>query len=273
MPRRVKRLLKVTLVRLTPYLPGLGRLRSIYRTQVRRGSADRVASTQRQKDAFVARISGIDAASRERLEAFENVYMGQNGREHVETVARLHARRYFAMSEILSSLSLAPGAASLEVGCGPGIMSMVLASEHPDLKCSAVDRYQRPIEIGVGLARALKLRVNLLALEGAQVDTAFPADSFDVVFLCEVLEHMEYGEAQRGLLTATLKAGGTVIVTVPYEDRIPSPGHLTDFTRATLTALLEPFAGPLRWHEAERTDYGLENHFIVSFSPRAATTN
>lgn len=271
MRHRVKRLLKVALVRLTPYLPGLGRLRAIYRAKAGRSRGSLVELTQRQRDAFVARIGAIDAASRERLEAFENVYMEQDGREHVEVVARTHARRYFAMSEVLSSLAPASGATSLEVGCGPGIMSMVLASEHPRLKFSAVDRFHRPIEIGQGLAKALGLDVQLLALEGAEVDTAFAAGSFDIIFLCEVLEHMVYGEAQTALLRATMKtvkAGGMVIVTVPYEDRIPSPGHLTDFTRTSLTDLLTPFAQGLRWHEAERHDYGLENHFIVSFSPR-----
>ncbi|MDH3499864.1 MAG: hypothetical protein OEM97_07065, partial [Acidimicrobiia bacterium] len=61
---------------------------------------------------------------------------------------------------------------------------------------------------------------------------------------------------------AAIRKTGVVVVTVPYEDRIPSPGHLTEFTRPMLRALLGSEASHVMDLDAARSSFGLEKHFV-----------
>lgn len=249
-------------------VPAVKNLRRLYRSLRGGGPPGPDTGFHAGRAKLIERLKEPDPKTKQKLEAFKRVYQEQTGLDHVQVVARNHGHRYYAMSHLLGGLEPGPGQRCLEVGCGPGLMSMVFKMEHRNLDFAAVDRYERPIQIGRITSDFLGSPVDLRSVEGAKLTDVFDKNLFDIVFLCEVLEHLEYGEPQRELLEATMevtKPGAQVVVTVPFEDRIPSPGHLTEFSREMLTALLEPYAVELRWHEDLRTLYKMEKHFIVSF--------
>jgi 2-polyprenyl-3-methyl-5-hydroxy-6-metoxy-1,4-benzoquinol methylase len=88
---------------------------------------------------------------------------------------------------------------------------------------------------------------------GTLSDAGLPADSFDVVTLWGVLEHLPDPAAQLRLANRVLRDGGELVVAVPYVrslnravarlgrhdwDMLCEPGHLYHFDRRTLTRLV-----------------------------------
>jgi protein-L-isoaspartate O-methyltransferase len=103
------------------------------------------------------------------------------------------------------------GCRVLEVGCGTGVQSLVLARRSPRAKFVAIDRNAASL----ALARRAARRARLANVEFRRADVfalPFGEASFDHVFVCFVLEHL--AEPGRGLteLQRFLKPGGTVTV-------------------------------------------------------------
>ncbi len=180
---------------------------------------------------------------------------------------RVHGRRYLAMVELLDTLDVGDGPLEiLEIGCNTGYLSLFIKEHHPDYRVVAVDRAPVQIEANRLLGSTYDHEVEFVVLEGASATEELGAEAFDVVFLCEILEHLHHdSELQHEVLRealASIRATGVVVVTVPYEDRIPSPGHLTEFTRDMLRALLESEASHVMDLDGARAHFGLEKHFI-----------
>jgi methionine biosynthesis protein MetW len=140
------------------------------------------------------------------------------------------------------------GARVLEVGCGTGSLSRIVADT-----CAAevvgIEPDSRRAERAT--ARGLEVHVGYLSLE-----LIHKIGLFDVVLLADVLEHVPNPQAILLLSRQTLRVGGTVVVSVPnvahWSVRVDlvrgrfqyQPGfimdatHLRWFTLDTLRALL-----------------------------------
>jgi SAM-dependent methyltransferase len=91
---------------------------------------------------------------------------------------------------------------------------------------------------------------------GPIANAPFERESFDVVTLWAVLEHVYHPRAVLREVRGFLKPGGTAIILVPNFNSIPArlmrhddvPRHLTMFTRATLQRmLLTEQLAPVEW--------------------------
>jgi SAM-dependent methyltransferase len=105
-----------------------------------------------------------------------------------------------------------PGSRVLEAGCGVGAQTVTLARRSPRAHFTSIDispaslaaARERVEEAGVR-DRVELLQADLLALP-------FTAPSFDHVFVCFVLEHMERPAHALAALSAQLKPGGSLTV-------------------------------------------------------------
>jgi SAM-dependent methyltransferase len=116
------------------------------------------------------------------------------------------------LSELLHCDTRFPaGSRVLEAGCGVGAQTVFLARNSPGAKFTSVD------VSADSLARARE-RVRAAGLENVAFELAdlkslsFPAESFDHVFVCFVLEHLADPLEALASLRLCLRPGGTVTV-------------------------------------------------------------
>ncbi len=120
---------------------------------------------------------------------------------------------------ILQQATIAPNAVGLELGCGNGFQSMLLASQCRWLVSTDLPS-PNPHTHTVGMDKAQTLLsscgVRNIHLVGAAAETLpFPDAQFDFVFSSSVLEHVA-GRREAGReMARMLKPGGQMIIAVP----------------------------------------------------------
>lgn len=101
-----------------------------------------------------------------------------------------------------------PGSRVLEAGCGVGAQTRILLRRHPDIALTAVDLSDAYL---AQAAAALENEAERVVFQQADIhDLPFPAEHFDHVFLCFVLEHLDHPASALAELKRVLKKGGTV---------------------------------------------------------------
>jgi len=117
--------------------------------------------------------------------------------------------RYRAILRLLAGERLGP---TLAIGCGYGIFDRLLPD---DLELTGIDLADREIEFAQAWAKTQ--RPSYRYWRGSLEDFHFEAQSFDLILLSEVLEHVTEAEAAKLLATALslLQPGGRLLVTVP----------------------------------------------------------
>ena len=112
--------------------------------------------------------------------------------------------------ELLHSDTSYPAASTvLEAGCGVGAQTVTLASNSPQALITSID----VSEISLAAARKAVQAAGIsnVALQQANIfDLPFPTNSFDHVFLCFVLEHLDHPVEALRALKRVLKPGGTI---------------------------------------------------------------
>jgi SAM-dependent methyltransferase len=94
----------------------------------------------------------------------------------------------------------------LDVGCGDGTITNLLAA---DLDVTGVDISAKALE-----------HVKAPTRVGSAEEVPFQDDSFDVVLLAEVIEHLTPEQCRRAIAEAERVARSTVIVTVPNRENL-----------------------------------------------------
>jgi SAM-dependent methyltransferase len=122
----------------------------------------------------------------------------------------------------------------LDVGCGRGFV--LAALERAGMTGCGLEMHQR------GLAYARRKTRGLLVCDSA-AHLPFTAQ-FDLVTLCDVIEHVDDDVALLRQARDVLAAGGSVLVTVPAHPALWSAvdgysGHKRRYTRSSLIAVLQ----------------------------------
>jgi len=111
----------------------------------------------------------------------------------------------------------------LDVGCYEGHFSIGLGAQNPDTQIAGVDIASTNIKI----ANELNRYPNICFVQGFAEDVSnlFPAKSFDLIMLLEILEHVISVEEVLGAAFSVLKDGGRIVITVPAEEDHHDQSH------------------------------------------------
>jgi ubiquinone/menaquinone biosynthesis C-methylase UbiE len=116
------------------------------------------------------------------------------------------------LTELLHNDTVYPaGSSVLEAGCGVGAQTVILAKNSPEAYFTSIDISPASLEA----AAVVVARENLtnVSLQNANIfSLPFPEESFDHVFVCFVLEHLQDPIGALRHLMPVLKRGGTITV-------------------------------------------------------------
>jgi ubiquinone/menaquinone biosynthesis C-methylase UbiE len=168
---------------------------------------------------------------------------------HHESVLRSHRRRTaansaaFLLPHLLSDMTL------LDVGCGPGTVTVDLAERLTQGSVVGVDASDDVLESARGLADAHGTK-NISFEHANAYELPFEDDSFDVVFAHQLLQHLSDPVAALREMKRVAKPGGFVAVRdADYEAMAwyPESAELTEWNmlyhEVTHTYGFEPDAG------------------------------
>jgi len=116
------------------------------------------------------------------------------------------------LAQLLHSDTVYPaGSSILEAGCGVGAQTVFLAANNPEAMITSIDISEDSLvkaKETVG-----KTGITNVVFQKADIfDMPFEAESFDHIFLCFVLEHLENPLAALKNLTKYLRKGGSLTV-------------------------------------------------------------
>jgi ubiquinone/menaquinone biosynthesis C-methylase UbiE len=104
-----------------------------------------------------------------------------------------------------------PGSKVLEAGCGTGAQTIILARNNPDSRFLSVDISNDSLKTAAERIRAGNV-TNVNFQQADLFELPFESESFDHIFVCFVLEHLEDPVAALVRLGRVLKKGGTITV-------------------------------------------------------------
>ncbi|MCP4683484.1 MAG: methyltransferase domain-containing protein [Desulfobacterales bacterium] len=137
-------------------------------------------------------------------------------RKYLHGYSAREVRRLYEQSVILEDLLhsgsiFPPGSNILEAGCGVGAQTVILAEKNPESKIISIDVSEDSLVKAQSLIREKEIS-NVIFMQDDIQDISFARESFDHVFVCFVLEHLEQPlEALIGL-KEVLKTNGTITV-------------------------------------------------------------
>ncbi|QYJ00067.1 class I SAM-dependent methyltransferase [Thalassovita mediterranea] len=158
-------------------------------------------------------------------------------------------------------LSRAAGVRALDVGAGDGYLTARLTENCEDVIGLEYE--------DAGVASATEMLAgfpNASVLKGSAYEIPFENNSFDVVTMADVIEHLEAPEAAVVEMARVAKPNSATFVTTPQwrADRVWDVRHVKEYTPEELKELMERafrnvemvYAWPQRWSDFYRTKIG-----------------
>lgn len=137
-----------------------------------------------------------------------------NGKQYVHSYSEREAERLVDQATTLAGIlhsgtEYPPRSMVLEVGCGVGAQTQILARKSPQAKFMSIDISAESLKIGRERITSEGL-ANVTFLRGDIFDMPFREESFDHVFACFVLEHLPSPVEALLHMRKVLKRGGSI---------------------------------------------------------------
>jgi ubiquinone/menaquinone biosynthesis C-methylase UbiE len=161
---------------------------------------------------------------------------------------------------IVEKSGIRPGMRVADVGAGTGLFSLLFAEAvGPSGRVYAVDIIPKFLAHTAARAKKAGLR-NLETRLGNERSVQLPANSVDVVFLCDAYHHFEYPRSMNASMWKALRPGGTLVLI----DFVRIPGKTPAGTLAHVRAGEEVFTSELLaagFEKVENVPLLTENYF------------
>lgn len=144
---------------------------------------------------------------------------------------------------------------AIEIGCGEGFSTERLRKMLPESVHMSASEFVAEL-----VPRAQERNPGIIVIQESVYDLTHEDASFDLVFLLEVMEHLDYPEKALEEIRRVLKPGGVLIVGVPREplwralnmargkylkDFGNTTGHLNHWSSRSLIRFVEKNFGPV----------------------------
>lgn len=131
--------------------------------------------------------------------------------DHSSGVLRTHSWRNVANSAAYLTPHLKPGLRVLDIGCGPGSLTIDLAKHTPDGQVIGIDYVPDPLD--QARLAATQAGVNNVEFEVGDIHSLdFPDDTFDIVHAHQVLQHISDPIKALQEMRRVAKPGGIVAI-------------------------------------------------------------
>lgn len=112
-----------------------------------------------------------------------------------------------------------PGLRILDVACGSGVKSFVLAQDDPGARVTALD-FPKVLEVTAKVAEAMGVAKQVAFLSGDALTADFGTKEFDIILLGAILYYFNPQQVKEILQRAckALKPGGLVVISSPIAD-------------------------------------------------------
>jgi ubiquinone/menaquinone biosynthesis C-methylase UbiE len=157
---------------------------------------------------------------------------------------------------ITSGVTQKKKAKAVEIGCGEGFSTQRLAAMLPKGVTLSASEYVKAM-----IPRAKKNNPGIAVIEESAYELTYKDKSIDMIFLLEVLEHLDYPDKALAEIARVLKPDGFLVLGVPREPLWcmlnmargkylkhfgNTPGHLNHWSTLTLQAYLMRHFGTLK---------------------------
>lgn len=169
-------------------------------------------------------------------EYWNNVYRAEceSGKAHSDD----YSRDYGPIHDEI--VGLIPGGSSvLDIACGPGLLCRKIRQRLPSSRVVGIDFSEYMIAQNRRRDHALGIDYRCVDIREA---LATVGGTFDVVTMCEILEHLDEPEGIVRAAFSLLKTGGRFILTCPHDDGIPDPEHVRTWGHDEVFHLLAPYS-------------------------------
>lgn len=157
---------------------------------------------------------------------WNNIYCSQRGTKEIQPIAQIG----FLLSWLVRA-----GDTVLDVGCGPGRYFTYLGYSHVSL---------HGVEISENAVSSCKQQYPLAAVIQYNINGGLPYvdNSFNIVYMGEVIEHIDDPQKLVTEAKRTLKPNGLLIMNTPFENMIPCPEHVWYFSEQDVRKLVSTFS-------------------------------
>ena len=156
----------------------------------------------------------------------------------------------------LSGIEAKPHIEAIELGCGEGFSTERLRKMLPPQASLQASEFVADL-----VPKAQVRNPSVPVTQESVYELQHPNDSFDMVFLLEVLEHLDYPDKALAEIARVLKPDGYLVLGVPREPLWcilnmargkylahfgNTPGHLNHWSKHSLRMFMEGHFGPVR---------------------------
>jgi ubiquinone/menaquinone biosynthesis C-methylase UbiE len=161
--------------------------------------------------------------------AAQQIHGGDHTKHHVPRSAEEYAKvlddpkrdEWQKPHEVIQALELKPGATVADIGAGTGYFSIRLAHHAgPQGRVLAVDIDQKLLDRVGDRAKQMQL-TNVETVLASPGDPHLRAGSVDLVFICNVIHHIEQRPAYYQLLARALRPGGRLAIVDFHKRDLP----------------------------------------------------
>ncbi len=183
----------------------------------------------------------------------------------VETLETESREIYHEREALARLVDAKPGMAVADIGAGSGFMTELFAKMvGASGRVYAVDINQKMLELIVRRASQNGLK-NIQTVLDNDTSTELPANSVDLIFLCDTYHHFEYPKVMLASMHKALRAGGQVVLVEFHLVQGKSPSWMFEHVRAGQEVFTKEFVDAGFEFVAEHESPFFKENYIVRF--------